>query len=706
MKDNNKHISVFSTFMDSVKDFNPFELRDKSSSEVIELGLGVFTNISECSEAALFLLDPEEFEFKFRSSTCPSGESNIKIIFEKLNDDGGIAAALSGTEIVEWVLSNSDNQDSFYVLVPLIAQAGVIGLAVLILSDEIFDKEAIYSVCRMHSNHFALHLYTYDLIREVVNLKEVTEQKIASKTQDIVKSTRELKNIIDMVQTGIMVVSCETNVITDANVMCLEIMCTNREKLLGTKRDDHFLLSDGLMNAEHNIIRKEVLLVRENGSLVPVILTSIKVTLNDEEYYLDSFIDISERKKMEEELQKARFELEKRVEERTEQLSEANILLKKEIDERIRAENDKMKLYWAIHQSRSSVVITGLNNEIEYVNPSFTKMTDYTNEDAISKNWDILRGGDLSRQEGYEIWENVRDGNDWHGEFRIRKKSGKLFWASVSLSPIRNLKGEITNYLGLLDDISERKKTEREIILAKEKAEESEKLKSTLMANMSHEFRTPLIGILGFSQILEMEVEDDDLQEMIKSISLSGNRLLSTLNGILSLSQMETIDINDSIKPYNLREEIWNIVESLKQTAEQKGLEYTLESIEEEIPVLIDIDLFSQSLTNIITNAIVYTKEGFVKISAKVISEESEKGVIVTVEDSGIGIAANDFNVIFEAFRQASEGYSRDFEGCGLGLTIAQKNIELLYGYITVESEPDVGSKFNIWLPYYESNGL
>ena len=699
MNSQNLNIASFSAFMESVKNFNPFELRDKSSSEVIELGLGVFTNLSECREAALFLLDTEEYEFTFRASTLSHEDTIIKEIFEQLNNDGGVAAALSGSEIVEWTLNNSESESSINILIPLIAQAGVIGLIILDLSNEIFDKGAVYSVFRMHSNYFAMHLYTYDLIREVVNLKEVTEQKIAIRTKDIIKSSRELKNIIEMVQAGIMLVSCETNMITDANVMTLEIMNTVKGKLLGTPRDSHFLLKDGMMNSEQNIINKEVLLVRENGTLVPVILTSVRVTINEEEFYLDSFIDITKRKKMEEALQKAHFELEMRVEERTEQLSHANKSLQKEIEERIRAENDKMKLYWAVHQSTSAIVITDLTGEIEYVNPKFCDITGYGQREVLGKNPRILKSGELTNEIYKEMWGMISRGEEWYGEYKNKRKDGSLFWVSAAISPIRNLEGKITNYLSVQEDITERKRNHEELIIAKERAEESEKLKSILMANMSHEFRTPLIGILGFSQILESEIEDEGLLSMVNSISMSGQRLMSTLNGILSLSQMETIDLSDSLKEVNLSEEITIVISELRDKALEKNLTLTSSITEQALKAFVDVDLFTESLKNIIENAIIYTNEGMVEVNAEIVENGRLKDIQIKVSDTGIGIADDDKTRIFEAFRQASEGYSRDYEGVGLGLTIAKKYIEMLDGTITLESEPGKGSTFTITIP-------
>jgi PAS domain S-box-containing protein len=250
-----------------------------------------------------------------------------------------------------------------------------------------------------------------------------------------------------------------------------------------------------------------------------------------------------------------------------------------------------------------------------------------------------------------------------------------------------------------LGGVIERELAKKELIEAKETAEEMSKLKSNFLANMSHELRTPLIAILGYTEILKTEIEHHEWNEMISTIMQSGKRLLETLNLILDLSKVEADKVQINYNEINIAEEINDIITMLAAVAQRKNL--YLKSILEQDVVLSKLDkrLFHSIITNLVNNAIKYTHTGGVTIELNVVNSGGEEYAVIRVVDTGIGIAKEDQATIFDEFRQVSEGYNRSFEGAGLGLTIARKFAEKMSGSISLESEFGKGSTFTVIFP-------
>ncbi|MEJ2618520.1 MAG: PAS domain S-box protein, partial [Ignavibacteriaceae bacterium] len=208
-----------------------------------------------------------------------------------------------------------------------------------------------------------------------------------------------------------------------------------------------------------------------------------------------------------------------------------------------KAEEQILKLSRAVEQSPASIIITSVEGKIEYVNPKFEKVTGYSFNEVAGENPRILSSGLLKSSEYKMLWDTILSGNDWTGEFQNKKKNGELYWASALISPVKDPEGKIIYFLGMQEDITERKKTEFELIRSKEKAEEMNRLKSVFLANMSHELRTPMVGILGFAQILKEQLADTSNAEMAELLIKSGKRLLTTLESILEFSQLESKQI-------------------------------------------------------------------------------------------------------------------------------------------------------------------
>ncbi|MFN8205939.1 MAG: response regulator [Bacteroidales bacterium] len=372
----------------------------------------------------------------------------------------------------------------------------------------------------------------------------------------------------------------------------------------------------------------------------------------------------------------------------------------KRIDKEIENENRRKKteaelkkLSAAIRQSPVSVVITNKEGIIEYVNPKFCELTEYTAEEVNGQNLRILNAGTQPKELYADLWNTILAGKNWKGELHNKKKNGELYWEEVVISSILDDEGNITHFVAVKEDITEKKKIWTNWQIAKEKAEESDRLKSAFLANMSHEIRTPLNAIVGFSNLLaDADLNQDTRKTYSDIIQANTSSLLVLIDDIIDLSRIEASQLSlnfsnfDAIELFN--ELAW---EHREPTA--NGVIFQLdESLKMEGLILYsDRIRFKQVLNNLVSNALKYTEQGTVIAG---ISAISDKEVSFFVRDTGIGIAPPDQSIIFDRFRKADNHSGKKYSGAGLGLTITKKLVELSGGSISLESAPGKGSVF------------
>lgn len=371
----------------------------------------------------------------------------------------------------------------------------------------------------------------------------------------------------------------------------------------------------------------------------------------------------------------------------------------RDISERVSSALQLTKLSNAVAQSPASIVITDLKGNIEYVNKTFEDITGYCAAEVLHKNPRILKTGHTKPQEYEEMWNTIQSGGTWRGELLNKKKDGAEYWEDATLSPIRDKDGIIINFLAVKVDITEKKRIMLELIAAKDKAEEMSRLKSSFLANMSHELRTPMIGILGYSELLSTESVDVDTKASAAIIHQSGKRLMDTLNLILDLSRVEAGKLEIVFSKFDVVKTVKDVCDLFEEIANKKSLFLTVETKSPAIEINLDIKLFSEIINNLVNNALKYTSKGGVLV--EICSEKTgiDEYVIVRIKDTGVGIKKEDIPLIWEEFRQVSEGRDRRFEGAGLGLTITRKFVEKMRGTISVESELNVGSTFTLSFP-------
>jgi len=214
---------------------------------------------------------------------------------------------------------------------------------------------------------------------------------------------------------------------------------------------------------------------------------------------------------------------------------------------------------------------------------------------------------------------------------------------------------------------------------AKELAEEMNRLKSNFLANMSHEIRTPINGILGISQIIEMEAASPEIKSYVQLQKQSGERLLNTITSILNLSRLEAEKSQLSLKVVEINQLLLNNLKPLGGLAKAKELEFVINLYSEKLYCLADDSMLYQVFNNIIGNAIKFTERGSISVTT-VLDKTKTNQIVLTVEDTGIGISKDFLPNIFNPFEQESSGRSRSHEGSGLGLSISKRYIELLGG--------------------------
>ncbi len=371
-----------------------------------------------------------------------------------------------------------------------------------------------------------------------------------------------------------------------------------------------------------------------------------------------------------------------------------------DITERVVAGKHIQTLTKAVEQSPVCVVITDLNGNIQYVNNKFTEVTGYSLNEITNNNPRILKSGTQNDEFYKDLWKTILSGNTWSGELHNKKKNGELYWENAIISPIVDAGGKILNFVAVKEDITEKKKMIEDLVEAKDKAEESNRLKSSFLANMSHELRTPMVGILGYADILVSELSNPEHTELAKMVLSSGNRLIETLNSILDLSSIEA-------KKMELKLESIDVVKVLKESislfipnAAAKGL--YLKSIlpDQSLFINSDREILNKIFNNLINNAVKYTQSGGITVELNLTNDGVGKNLIISFTDTGIGISAEYHEIIFEPFRQVSEGYTRKYEGTGLGLSITNKLVKILDGSIILISTPGKGSVFTVKIPF------
>lgn len=379
-------------------------------------------------------------------------------------------------------------------------------------------------------------------------------------------------------------------------------------------------------------------------------------------------------------------------------LDEFNKTLEKRVTERTQELKISEERFKSLYNN-TPVMLHSMDQagRILSVNEFWLSNSGYQRDEVIGKNFVDFLSEDSRREAEVVCYPNfMKKGFCKDVPFNMIKKNGENIDILLSAISEKNGNGNVTRGLAVIIDVTEKKKMIEELIVAKENAEEMNRAKSSFFTNMSHELRTPLIAILGFSEILAEEIGDNtEAVNLANRINSGGKRLLETLNLILNLSKYESGKIEVNIQSENIVELLDNLYQQYSSVATLKKLKFLFQPANENILCNVDSKLFDHIFGNLINNALKFTAVGYVIIS---VEKDTLDGVI-KISDTGIGIPIEKQKIIWDEFRQSSEGYGRTYEGTGLGLTIAKKYTELIHGKISVESEEGKGSTFTVRFP-------
>ena len=380
-----------------------------------------------------------------------------------------------------------------------------------------------------------------------------------------------------------------------------------------------------------------------------------------------------------------------------------------------KAEESEAILKAAMENSQAGIAIADYpSGRLTYVNKAGLLIRD-KDYDSIVKNIDInkyVESWQILHFDGIPFETNkvplaraVLYGETNSAEFIVRRDNNEDRYVWANAAPIINEKGKQIAAIVIFLDITETKlaefainKSNEELIKAKQRAEESDRLKSAFLANMSHEIRTPLNGILGFTELLvDEDLDVEQKNEMGKIILENGELLLTIINDVLDISKIEAGQIVIYKSKFKISKAIIEVVNSFKVKAQKKNLELRIapDNGTYELEIYCDFIRLKQVLTNLVSNAIKYTDEGFIEVGCK----RTKNEFVFFVADSGMGIEKKQHKRIFERFNR-QEAYTKKAGGNGLGLAISKSFVEMFGGKIWVESELGKGSNFYFTIPF------
>ncbi len=304
---------------------------------------------------------------------------------------------------------------------------------------------------------------------------------------------------------------------------------------------------------------------------------------------------------------------------------------------------------------------------------------------------------------GRKVFQTIMTGYPWTGEVKMNGANNTILDILLRAYAVKDENGKVINLIGVHTDITERKKAELELIKSREKAEESDKLKSAFLANISHEIRTPLNAIVGFSDLLiKSNVSKEKKEKFQRIIRLNNKALTSLINDIIDISKIEANQLKLLFSDSNISELLIEIKDTFNEIKKDEGKEnidiiYKPDEKHKDLVLNTDSLRFKQVIQNLIENSLKYTKEGYIEFGYNVINNET---VQFFVKDTGIGISDNKIKLIFDRFRQANDEVRIEYGGVGLGLAISKNIIELMDGKIWVKSSENKGSTFYFTVPF------
>lgn len=401
-----------------------------------------------------------------------------------------------------------------------------------------------------------------------------------------------------------------------------------------------------------------------------------------------------------EDLQKANSQIEKLNKELKFQFRDKIGELNYEINQKRQAETllkqSEEQFRLLFEMAPIGMVISSIYGKILKVNVAFHTALGYTENEILEKkikNLTYLEDQAIDVVIHEKLVEGIQQSAYY--EKRMLRKDGEVIYVIVEAVIVKNKEGKPSHIIEQVIDITERKRVEKELIFSKEKAEESDRLKSAFLAQMSHEIRTPLNVILTAMSLIQDELDnaDEDTKMILDSVSSAGKRLQRTIDLILDISAVQSGSYSHEYVDFDLNKELMILIDEFKTMENEKDLRISYINKTKNSVILADHYSVTQIFQNLIDNAIKYTLKGSVEV---ILEEWNEEKLQVVVKDTGIGISKDYIANLFSPFSQEDVGHKREFEGNGLGLALVKKYVEINKADILVESEKDRGSTFTV----------
>jgi PAS domain S-box-containing protein len=354
----------------------------------------------------------------------------------------------------------------------------------------------------------------------------------------------------------------------------------------------------------------------------------------------------------------------------------------------------------ALDAIANGVLITdaGLpDNLIIYANEAFLRLTGYSEPEILGRNCRFLQGDDRAQPEIATLREAIASGRPVHVVLRNYRKDGTLFWNELFIAPVRDDEGRVTHFVGVQQDVTERKRLEHELAERLEQLHELDRMKRLFISAISHELRTPLTSIKGFLEFLDEGIGgrlNEEQAGYVRQIGGGLSRLERLVEDLLDAARLEGGTFRLSKQTLDFCSKLADVADEYKPQAEQEGVEIVVECPPHRVNVHADSQRITQVLINLLNNAVKFSPRGSV---VRVQVEETDTGLYCRVIDYGIGIAPSDVTRLFKPFVQLAEGVHKS-GGTGLGLSISKAIVEAHEGRIGIEPRPD-GATFWFYLP-------
>ncbi len=376
---------------------------------------------------------------------------------------------------------------------------------------------------------------------------------------------------------------------------------------------------------------------------------------------------------------------------------QSNKLLEEKVAARtVQLQKSEIRFRSTFEQAAVGIIhFTSINESFKRINKRFLEILGgYVPDDFHTlKYQDIVHPDFRERDLGLFRDIEERKIQNFCVETKLIQKNGQEIWLNLTVSAVVNTKDLLSYFVAVVSDISEQKRVEEELIIARQKAEESDRLKSAFLANMSHEIRTPMNGILGFAELLkDPEMSEDEQQQYIGIIEESGARLLNIINDLIDISKVESGQMELVISETNISKQVEYIQDFFAPEIRAKNMQLVVNNgnIKKDFVLRTDREKLLAILTNLVKNAIKYSDGGTIEIGC----EQVKQGMSFYVKDTGIGIPDDRKEAVFERFVQADVYDRKALQGAGLGLAITKSYVEMLGGEIWLESEENKGSIF------------